>query len=77
MEEATHTRKRHTEKLEGFMNFRLLKADRVKLEVVTSGKSLGSTLRGLIDEAYNGLTEAVGELARLREKKKLLQGGSW
>lgn len=77
MEEATHTKQCHTEKLDEFINFRLSKADRIMLEVVASGRSLGSTLRELIEEAYYDIKQESSELARLRKKKELLQGGSW
>ena len=60
-------------KLDEFLNFRLSKADRIKLEVVASGRSLGSTLRELIDEEYKEIMAAAGELARLRAKRDKLR----
>jgi hypothetical protein len=69
MENEVYPDNRNTEKLDEFINFRLSKADRIKLEVVACGRSLGCTLRELIDEAYYGATEAAKEIAILRAKK--------
>lgn len=56
-------------KLDGFLGLRLSKKGREDLEIIANGRSLGGTIRTLIEEATH--QDARYEIRRLRKIKEV------